>query len=120
MASAKIKRRCVFNDILKEKYPFLKVQGSDDSSQSIARCTNCCCNFSVATDGVSDVKKHIRTSKHTKAIERRSGLSEMSGVSAFSIGRARQPEAAGRQRSRLSEQHRRGDGRERNTLVFGC
>lgn len=57
------RRKCVFNDELKRKYPFLR----NTKSESDVYCSVCNSDFSIANAGKSDIERHIQKDKHVKA-----------------------------------------------------
>ncbi|XP_031333543.1 uncharacterized protein LOC116163646 [Photinus pyralis] len=60
-----LKRKCVFTDNLKTKYPFLrKVQGNE----SDVYCSFCSSKFSIGHGGNADVIHHVATAKHKSAV----------------------------------------------------
>lgn len=57
--------KCIFNDDLAKKYPFLvKVK---HKSSSDVKCSLCNGEFSISYAGKSDIEKHLTTAKHQKA-----------------------------------------------------
>lgn len=58
------RRKCVFNDILAKKYPFLK----KTKSESDVHCEICKAEFKISNAGKSDIEKHLQTEKHKKAL----------------------------------------------------
>ena len=57
------KRKCVFNDDLRQKYPFIKKAKSDCD----VLCKKCNSNFSIAHGGRTDIEKHLRTNRNKNA-----------------------------------------------------
>lgn len=66
------KRKCCFNDTLKEKFPFIKesVIGSADGSK--VECMMCRAVFSISHGGKADIDDHVKTKKHKAAASARS------------------------------------------------
>ena len=58
------KRKCVFNENLQRKYPFIK-QGNNTPSD--IRCEKCGTAFSVSHVGASDIKQHLLSDKHRRS-----------------------------------------------------
>lgn len=58
------KGKCVFNDKLKEIYPFLETTKSD----SDLFCKKCKGSFSIVSGGNADIVRHLRTKKHMDAM----------------------------------------------------
>lgn len=58
------KGKCIFNEKLKEKYPFLETNKSD----SELRCKQCKGIFSIASGGNADIQRHLKTGKHLSAM----------------------------------------------------
>lgn len=58
------KGKCVLNDKLKEKYPYLETT----KSKSDIFCKKCKGSFSIASGGNADIIRHLKTSKHTSAL----------------------------------------------------
>ncbi|BFZ18203.1 hypothetical protein BsWGS_21242 [Bradybaena similaris] len=59
------KRKCTFNNSLKDQFPFIK-DSSFDSTK--VECTICRAEFSVAHGGRSDIVNHVKTKKHNAAL----------------------------------------------------
>lgn len=56
------KRKCVFNESLQKKYPYIK-KGNSDSQ---VKCDKCGGNFNIANCGGGDIETHIKSQKHQK------------------------------------------------------
>lgn len=65
------KRKCVFNDELKAKFPFMKRYSEDDDST--LTCTYCNSSFSIANGGITDIQKHIGREKHKNNLSKVAG-----------------------------------------------
>lgn len=59
--------KCVFNDDLAKKYTFL--EKAKDKTSSDVYCLKCKSEFSIAFAGKSDIKRHITSAKHKKALQ---------------------------------------------------
>lgn len=57
------KRKCIFNQILQEEFPFIK-KGMTDSD---VKCNKCLASFNIANSGRSAITQHIQTAKHKEA-----------------------------------------------------
>lgn len=57
------KGKCVFNEELKQKFPFIKKTYNDYN----VRCEKCSVIFSIANGGQYDIKRHLNTNKHKSA-----------------------------------------------------
>lgn len=57
------KRKCVFNDELKEEFPFIRTT----ATQHDVKCNKCLAIFSIANSGRSAIKQHLQTAKHKEA-----------------------------------------------------
>lgn len=62
------RRKCVFNQDLQKKYPFMK-KGKTDSD---IFCEICISTISIAAAGKTEIEKHLDSTKHKKALEARS------------------------------------------------
>lgn len=58
------KGKCVLNAKLREKYPFLETT----KTQSDVLCKKCHSRFSIAGGGNSDIVQHLKSKKHTDAL----------------------------------------------------
>lgn len=58
------KGTCKFTDKIREQYPYLKTTKSDSDVQ----CGKCNGNFSIASGGIADIARHLKTGKHQAAI----------------------------------------------------
>lgn len=58
------KGACKFTEKLREQYPYLKTTTSD----SDVECGKCRGRFSIASGGIADIARHIKSSKHQKAL----------------------------------------------------
>lgn len=58
------KRKCVFNEDLKKKYPFIK----HTFNESNVFCKHCSGNFSIAAGGNDDIVRHLKAAKHLNAL----------------------------------------------------
>lgn len=58
------KGTCKFTEKLREQYPYLKTTKSD----SDVECRKCRANFSIASGGIADIARHLKTAKHQSAI----------------------------------------------------
>lgn len=65
------RRKCIFNEELKKKYPF--IMNVPNQTPSDVRCTVCGSEFSVANSGRTDIDKHIEKNIHVKALKATSG-----------------------------------------------
>lgn len=65
MSAFSAKRKCKFNDVLANQYPFIIKAKSGCDSDVI--CTICSSSFSVANGGKSHIESHIATTKHKRA-----------------------------------------------------
>lgn len=65
--SRKGRGKCVFNDELAKKFPFIRSQNS--KSKSDVHCNLCGANFSIEHSGKRDIENHIDSVKHQKAIK---------------------------------------------------
>lgn len=59
--------KCVFNDELAKKYPF--IQKKKDKTSSDVQCNLCRADFSIAYSGKTDIERHITSTKHQKALK---------------------------------------------------
>lgn len=59
-----VKGKCVLNDKLRQKYPFLETT----KSGSDVYCKKCHGNFSIGSGGNADIVRHIKTEKHLNAL----------------------------------------------------
>jgi hypothetical protein len=59
------KRKCLFSDVLKCKYPFLI---SDETDVNKVRCTLYKSVFSVTHGGRNDIETHIRAINHKESL----------------------------------------------------
>jgi hypothetical protein len=59
------KRKCTFNDDLQKEFAFLRKTKLD----SEVNCTQCNVTFSVSHGGRSDIKNHMKSGRHKKAVE---------------------------------------------------
>lgn len=58
------KRKCVFNNELQKEFPFIrKTLGESD-----VRCSKCFACFSIANSGRANIKQHLESNKHKKAV----------------------------------------------------
>lgn len=71
--SKSTKHVCKLNDKLRERYPFIKQINKDGS----VRCEKCNSQFSIASGGDSDIKRHLKTDKHTASMNAASSSSVM-------------------------------------------
>lgn len=55
---------CVFNANLQSKYPFIQ----KTTTESDVKCLKCHSRFSIAGGGNNDIVRHLKTAKHTAAI----------------------------------------------------
>lgn len=62
------RRKCVFNADLQKSYPYMK-KGSTDSD---VFCEICNSTMNISADGRNGIEKHIKTTKHEKALNARS------------------------------------------------
>lgn len=62
------KRKCLFTDVLKEEYIFLKLCERVGNEGRI-ECICCGAIFSIDHGGKSDIKQHIGTKRHKLAVE---------------------------------------------------
>lgn len=69
--------KCIFNDVLAKKYPFL-VKAKNKSSSDV-QCNWCNCVFSIANGGKSDIEKHLISTKHQKSEQVQSATQSISG-----------------------------------------
>ena len=60
---SKLKRKCVFNESLKSKFPFI----SKTKSDSDVRCEKCQSDFSIGNGGISDITRHLLSQRHKSA-----------------------------------------------------
>jgi hypothetical protein len=67
------RRKCVFNEELQQKYPYLK----STKISSEVQCFKCKGTFSIANSGKTDIENHIGTGKHKRAIAAEIGSSSM-------------------------------------------
>ena len=63
--SKKKKYNCKFQDEWKKSHHWLQ---SSSLGNDLAFCTLCSSNFSVASGGLYDIKRHSKTSLHKKAV----------------------------------------------------
>ena len=63
--SKKKKNNCKFKDEWKKSHHWLQ---SSSLGNDLAFCTLCSSNFSVASGGLYDIKRHSETSLHKKAV----------------------------------------------------
>lgn len=69
------KRNSTFTDALKQDYPFLKkVCGYEDR----VKCEHCLSEFSVSHGGRSDIKEHLKSTKHKASLTAIAGSSAIS------------------------------------------
>lgn len=54
--------KCVFNDVLGKKYPF--IERDEKKTKSDVKCKVCGSQFSIASAGKSDIEKHLKSDKH--------------------------------------------------------
>lgn len=78
------KRKCVFNDVLKRKYPFLRQSNANPKDESEVFCTFCGSKFSLAHGGNSDIQAHIATNKHKQSAK---GAASTSSMANFCISK---------------------------------
>ena len=76
MSEQQKKRKCVFNDKLKKKYPFI----TKTTSNSDVRCQQCHSDFSISHGGDNDIAKHLGTGRHKDAI---AGISSSKAVTDY-------------------------------------
>jgi len=62
---SKTKGKCVFNEKLREKYPYLEKA----QSANTVFCKKCSSVFSIAGGGNSDISRHVNTAKHKAALK---------------------------------------------------
>lgn len=55
----------VFNNNLQEKYKFIK----KTKTNSDVRCDVCNVEFNISHGGQTDIKSHLKSSRHTNALE---------------------------------------------------
>lgn len=58
--------KCVFNDELARKYPFIK--SHKNKTKSDVHCNLCAADFSIEYSGKNDLERHVDSSKHQNAI----------------------------------------------------
>lgn len=61
------KYKCKFTLALQKEFPFLKLKVGTESEVS---CEICCSQIKIANSGRKDIKAHIKTAKHLKALVR--------------------------------------------------
>jgi undecaprenyl pyrophosphate synthase len=59
------KRKCSFTEDLQKEFAFLR----KSKLNSEVNCTQCNVTFSVSHGGRSDIKDHMKSSRHKKAVE---------------------------------------------------
>lgn len=64
----KTKRKCNFNDNLKQEFPFIKKARLDNERDDEVQCSICNARFSIAYGGRRDIALHIETNKHKNAV----------------------------------------------------
>ena len=57
------KRKCKFNENLRDKFPFI----SKTKSESDVRCEKCLTEFNISHGGINDITRHLGTDRHRKA-----------------------------------------------------
>ena len=60
------KRKSKFNLEWFTEFPYI---GRSQQSVGMAKCTLCVCDFSVASGGRTDVRRHVETARHQKMSE---------------------------------------------------
>ena len=60
---SKLKRKCVFNESLRSKFPFI----SKTKSDSDVRCEKCQSDFSIGHGGINDITRHLVSQRHKSA-----------------------------------------------------
>lgn len=68
------KRFCKFTDKLREKYPYIK----QTKNESFVRCEKCNSEFSIASGGDTDIKRHLNTAKHISVLSAASSTTTLS------------------------------------------
>lgn len=67
---------CVFSKSLQKNYPFLRKQ--KNRTDSDIHCEICMANISISYAGISDIKRHLATKKHKRAMNASADLREQS------------------------------------------
>lgn len=61
-------RKCVFNENLQKKYPFLVLCKSAPDNYSEVNCSLCNSRFSVGHGGNTDIQEHLKSRKHQNGV----------------------------------------------------
>lgn len=75
------RRKCVFSDELKSKFPYIKANTNNDNS--VVQCVKCKSVFSSANSGKTDIEDHIKTIKHKRAVSTAIASSSMSSMTSY-------------------------------------
>lgn len=59
---------CIFNKSLQKKYPFIEKQ--KNKTDSDVCCKICSSNICIANGGISNIRRHIMSGKHQRALRK--------------------------------------------------